>query len=685
MVEPAHKHHCSYRPDVDGLRAVAVLAVIGFHAFPGFVRGGYVGVDVFFVISGYLISGIILRGLWTRQFSFWGFYARRVRRIVPALAVVLMSTTIIGWLLLLPDEYAQLEKHVISAAFFVSNFTLWSEAGYFDTASVFKPLLHLWSLAVEEQFYLLWPMALVLGWKLATRIPLCIIAIASLSFALMIYLSRADPPAAFYSPLCRWWELMLGAGIASFPQLTIKNPFQRDLLSSLGTLSILLAAAVPLDHIVTAAAMVVPTAGAGMIIAAGPLALLNRNLLSWRPAVWIGLISYPLYLWHWPLLSFAKIIDPTPPPIRGVFVKIVLITIAFALAFTTYRFLEVKIRSSPMPRYAKPLLGSLGIACGTALIGAMPAVRVNSVPGDPFAWEETRWRTRSCLERYHLVAALEPFCIDFNPQVSPSMIVLGDSHSNHLMPGLEKAFPKTGILNIGSGACLPFENVDGYSQLDDAAHRQLCRVTMGTAFDVLRTNKSISTVLLSARGTSYISDHPFQDGEGYRLRSHVDDDDSNITVFVTALRRTLQELSDLDKRTIIVFDVPILGFHPKECLHLRTIELFNVIRKPCAVPRNVAMAEQHLYREMVMSEVNKFSKVSIVDPFDVLCDETFCAAIKDGQVFYRDADHLSVFGSEYVIDRLAIGYPCSTMHAGPPSLAEGVLATAPALLVECRQ
>jgi peptidoglycan/LPS O-acetylase OafA/YrhL len=650
--EPAHEAQASYRPDVDGLRAVAVLAVVGFHAFPSFIRGGYVGVDVFFVISGYLISGIILRGLWSRQFSFLGFYARRIRRIVPALAVVLLSTTMIGWLLLLPDEYAQLEKHVISAAFFVSNFTLWSEAGYFDTASGFKPLLHLWSLGVEEQFYLLWPMVLVLGWRLATKIPLCIITMAGLSFALLIYLSHTDPTAAFYSPLARWWELMLGAGIASLPQLRIKKPFWRDLLSSLGMLFIVLATAVPLDHIFTSMALLVPTTGAGMIIAAGPLALCNRHLLSWRPAVGVGLISYPLYLWHWPLLSFAKIIDPTPPPIRGVPVKTILITIAVALSVMTYRFLEVKIRSSPLPRYAKPLLGSLGITCITALIGAIPAVRVNSVPGDPFAWQETRWRTRSCLERYQLAAALEPFCVDFNSRLSPSIIVLGDSHSNHLMPGLEKVFPETGILNIGSGSCLPFENVDAFSELNDIQHRQLCRATMGTAFQVLRSSTSISTVLLSARGTSYISDHTFRDGEGNRLKSSVDDNDSNITIFTAALPRTLREITNLGKRAIIALDVPGLGFHPKECLHLRAIELLNVIREPCAVLRDAAAAEQRLYRELVIAAAAKFSDVSIIDPFDVLCDDTLCSAVKDGQMLYRDADHLSVWGSEYIIGRL---------------------------------
>jgi peptidoglycan/LPS O-acetylase OafA/YrhL len=359
----------SYRPDIDGMRAVAVLAVVGFHAFPGFLSGGYVGVDVFFVISGYLISGIIHRGLQNGKFRFWEFYARRIRRILPALVVVLVCTTVAGWLLLLPDEYAQLKKHVLSAAAFVSNFTLWSEAGYFDTASAFKPLLHLWSLGVEEQFYLLWPITLALAWKFGAKILPCIAIVAGSSFGLMIYFSSADPSAAFYSPMARFWELMLGAGLASFPEFAIKSDRLRDTLSALGLTSIACAIALPWDRFLSSWALLLPTSGAGLIIAAGPRGWCNRNLLARRPAVWIGLISYPLYLWHWPLLSFAKIIEPTPPAVRGVPIKLSLIAISFVLAFATYRLLELRVRSSRLPRYVKPLTAALGAACILALIG----------------------------------------------------------------------------------------------------------------------------------------------------------------------------------------------------------------------------------------------------------------------------------------------------------------------------
>src|SRR5882672_5100392 len=200
----------NYRADVDGLRALAVLLVLGFHAFPGRFPGGYIGVDVFFVISGYLISGIIFAGLSDSCFSFGDFYARRVRRILPALLIVLVFSYTLGWWVLLPHEYSRLSMHVASAAGFFSNFTSWKEAGYFDLHADTKPLSHLWSLAIEEQFYILWPLTLALAWKRKWNIPVVILLIGGASFAANIITVNQSYVAAFYSPACRIWELMIG-------------------------------------------------------------------------------------------------------------------------------------------------------------------------------------------------------------------------------------------------------------------------------------------------------------------------------------------------------------------------------------------------------------------------------------------------------------------------------------------
>ena len=204
----------TYRRDIDGLRAIAVLAVIGFHAFPAAVPGGFVGVDVFFVISGFLISTIVFGSLERGGFSYVDFYDRRIRRIFPALIIVLVATWIAGWRLLYPLEYANLGKHIASGAGFVSNFMLWRDSGYFDTGAEQKPLLHLWSLAIEEQFYLVWPLGLVLTWRFV-KLRFALIGVVALSsFGICVWLTGRDPVVAYYFPVTRFWELLMGAMLA---------------------------------------------------------------------------------------------------------------------------------------------------------------------------------------------------------------------------------------------------------------------------------------------------------------------------------------------------------------------------------------------------------------------------------------------------------------------------------------
>lgn len=209
-----HLSHPKYRPDVDGLRAIAVLAVVFFHAFPNVIKGGFIGVDVFFVISGYLISTIIFENLDRGSFSFSEFYARRIKRIFPALILVLVACFTFGWFVLLADEYKQLGKHIAAGAGFISNIVFWNEAGYFDNAAHTKPLLHLWSLGIEEQFYILWPLVLWFAWKRKFNLLTITILFAIASFALNVKGVKQDAVATFYSPQTRFWELLSGSLLA---------------------------------------------------------------------------------------------------------------------------------------------------------------------------------------------------------------------------------------------------------------------------------------------------------------------------------------------------------------------------------------------------------------------------------------------------------------------------------------
>jgi peptidoglycan/LPS O-acetylase OafA/YrhL len=335
--------HLKYRDYIDGLRAIAVLSVVGFHAFPDWIFSGFVGVDVFFVISGFLISAIILTNLESNHFSYAGFYARRIKRIFPALIAVIVTCFAIAWYVLLPDEFSQFLKHIAAGAGFVSNFVLWSEAGYFDNSAHTKPLLHLWSLSIEEQFYIVWPLLVGMVWRRKWNFLALALLIAGGSFALNVITTAADSTAAFYSPLSRSWELMVGGSLAYLslrhPRLIQQNP---NWQATVGLLAIGLGIfAVQNDSAFPGWWALLPTAGAFLLISAGPGAWVNKRILASRGLVWIGLISYPLYLWHWPVLVFAKIIVG-----RNLFVRdrVLLIVLSVVLAYITYRLLEKPIR-----------------------------------------------------------------------------------------------------------------------------------------------------------------------------------------------------------------------------------------------------------------------------------------------------------------------------------------------------
>lgn len=334
----------SYRADIDGLRAVAILAVVGFHAFPGRVPGGFIGVDVFFVISGYLITSIILSDLAQGRFSIAQFYRRRVRRIFPALLVVMAASLMIGWPILLSAEYAELGKHIAGGAAFVSNFVFYGEFNYFDKSPETKPLLHLWSLAIEEQFYIFWPLLLAAMWK--WRWIAVAAAIALASFAVNLYLSAQLPAAAFYWPIGRFWELAVGAILAGMAARGLTGAGRWANASSITGTMLLLAGLVVIDRDrgFPGAWALLPVLGCALLVYAGPGAWINRQLLSHRAMVGVGLISYPLYLWHWMLLSFAFIFSNYYLPSGQ---KATIVLLSFVLAWLTYRFVEVPIRFRP--------------------------------------------------------------------------------------------------------------------------------------------------------------------------------------------------------------------------------------------------------------------------------------------------------------------------------------------------
>ncbi len=437
----------AYRPDIDGLRAVAVLAVVAYHAFPNLVPGGFVGVDVFFVISGFLITGILRDGLAAGTFGFGDFYARRIRRILPALVVVLAASLAMGWWLLDPGDYAALGRHALASALFVPNLLSWQEAGYFDTASELKPLLHLWSLGVEEQFYLLWPLLLWVSWPYRRALPLVIAAVALVSFASGALLLQRDPVGAFFLPYARVWELAIGALLAALagrlPAAGVARPgLAADAAAALGLAMIVSACFVlDTDAPFPGARALLPTVGTALLVAAGPRTWSGRAL-SVGPMVWIGLLSYPLYLWHWPLLSLARLGYPehTGPALR-----LALVAASLLLAWLTWRWIERPVRSGPARRW-KVVLPSTALALVAAAAGLLVQgggapqrvdVDVRGYADYVYDFKPDSLVGRCWLGMFAAADAYAPECVQNDEgDGTPLLLVWGDSHAARLTVGL---------------------------------------------------------------------------------------------------------------------------------------------------------------------------------------------------------------------------------------------------------
>ena len=491
-----------YRADIDGLRALAVLSVVIYHAFPTRLTGGFIGVDIFFVISGFLISTIILGNLQKGSFSYLEFYRRRIRRIFPALMVVLLACLGLGWFGLLAGEYQQMGWHTLGGIGFVSNLMLWSEAGfdYFNTASESKPLLHLWSLAIEEQFYIVWPLLLVAVWKRQWNFMGVACGIALLSFSFNVLSFPAHAQAAFYSPLSRFWELIIG-GLLAHALMHKADAMARhaNAQSVLGMALIVAGLAlINQERAFPGWWALLPTLGAALLISAGPLAWLNRTVLSNPVAVWFGKISYPLYLWHWPLLSLAMLWNNEETPAGPV--RLGLVLLAIALAWLTYRFIELPIRVGNLG--ATPKL--VGAFCLVGLLAA-PVIFLNGFPGRAINKDETRVfldqykkLTRLGLSDYYQErcdfsdwttgrnkGSIDNACTALSGD-RPVYLLWGDSHGQALSFGIRKNIsPSVQLAQVVTSGCKPKLHPDPKNGTDQAA----CQASNEFAIEFIKKHK----------------------------------------------------------------------------------------------------------------------------------------------------------------------------------------------------
>ncbi|MYN44006.1 acyltransferase family protein [Pseudoduganella sp. FT93W] len=641
--EGASELNLTYRSDIDGLRALAVLAVVLYHAFPTLLPGGFAGVDIFFVISGFLIGGILLDGIARGGFSFAEFYARRVRRIFPALLIVMSACLAFGWFSLFPDEYKMLAKHVLGGAGFVSNYVLWNEVGYFDTAAETKPLLHLWSLAIEEQFYIVFPALLLLARR---RPMLLVLGMALVSFALNVGGVSHYASATFYSPASRLWELLLGTMLA-YQLRQRKDPSSTSVAGertqrALGSSGPSALQSI-LGLVLLAGAMLVlraerhfpgwwallPTLGALLVISAGPQAWCNRVLLSNRLMVGVGLISYPLYLWHWPLLAFARIVESGLPSVR---IRVVAVLAALGLAWLTWFMLERPMRR---PRYGRRKVGALCAAMLLLAPGAGLLYRYDGLPTRASVVDSARQQqdliftpdyrnAEVCMARYGFVGALQ-YCQLDQPQQAPTVLLLGDSHAGHLVDGLRSYYRSRGENLWYLQTRLPFV---GVPPGDDILQKETIRM-----MELALHTPGIRTVILST---------------AYKLAPST----ATGRVAYDALRNTLRQFLAQGKQVVFVNDVPALDFDPRACLR-RAGVASSQTRTDCAIPRSQFEHNVAEHAAALRAVLKEFPAVQLFDSAAPLCDAERCHAMLGQTLMYRDTHHLSASGDAYMAKQYA--------------------------------
>lgn len=687
------KSNGSYRSDIDGLRAIACIAVVLYHAFPTVFRGGFIGVDIFFVISGYLISSILYKSLFDKDAGKVGtidlldFYVRRIKRIFPALLAVLVACLSIGWFILLPDEYELLGKHTLGGSIYINNIMLYQESGdYFNVGSNAKPLLHLWSLGVEEQFYLIFPVFLFVVYKLNLNFVLTLAAFTVLSFFLNLNaVNHGLSAKAFYLPWYRFWELSIGAILAyvvnyksefidNLNSVLVKNKVNvflcrilfrttseeqqskifNNILAWTGLIAIVIGImSIQSNDRFPGKIALVPVLGALLIIAANKKAFINSRLLSSRAVVFLGLISYPLYLWHFPLLSIPFICYGEMPPS---YVRCIAILLAIVLAVITFLFIEPPLRYGSYPR-----VKALGLLFALLAVGFL-GYRVMDTGGFKNRMidkTEQEYIDKTVQERDELAANCQNNyyqewknqgnkCYMSNEQKDVAVDLFGDSAVGiNLGFGIHGLFKKGNkSYNLFSVSCQnPFF---GFRSAASG----------NTPKDKMRSDgkKEMDRAFLDAINNPNIKLFVFSHNPGCSFPDLVDTvDEANNSKSAEeklniGLRRTMDMLEQKGKKALFVLANPRLPFEPSKCQSSKRKIVPYFIETECSFERSmhdkntVYASYNQVINEAAVSDKN----INVIDLSRYFCDSEKCHAMKNNKVLYTDVFHLSPAGSEYV-------------------------------------
>ena len=624
-----------YRPEIDGLRTVAIIPVILFHSGLALFSGGFIGVDVFFVISGYLITSIIVEELENGRFSFSGFYYRRAKRILPALFVVMAVTIPFSWLWMLPAQHDSYARSLVYVSLFVSNFLFWKESGYFSPAAEEKPLLHTWSLAVEEQYYLLFPLLLVGLWRLGRNPVLAVIVLLScLSLWLSQWGSVNKPEANFYLLVSRSWEIFVGAIGALLVQK--KQPQGNGFLALLGLFCVFIALfsfdkSTPIPSVYA----LLPVCGTLLILVYARSTTLVAKILSFGPLVYMGLISYSLYLWHQPILAFSRL---KGLQLDDEWLLLVLLGLTFLLAMATYKFIERPIKKSQFFASKVRLFGVTGAVLIAFIAYGTTARNVgyfsSNYPAAAAMLAQIKWPaelsySEPCRSKY----GADQYCLINDIQKPPTVALIGDSHANHFYWGLNDYVANNGgnLLLLGAGACPPFV---GANRGFHPEHGHLrCFDRTDNLYQSVIDNPTIKEVYIAFRGDEYLRD----DVSLNDVHGEITQGDKVVKI-IAFLQRTVSLLQKSGKKVVFITDLPDLPISLEDC-----------IKDDYVLDHNTDCLEVTLgplssaYIE-IMQSVSLMKGVVVFPTYELAGDQF---PFGETGLTYRDSTHLSYQGSMY--------------------------------------
>lgn len=656
---PVVNHSLNYNPSIDGLRGIAISLVLIFHIWPEYFSFGYVGVDIFFVLSGYLITQIIYTKLEQKSFSLKEFYRNRIRRIFPSLIIVLSVALTFGYLFMFPSELEQLGKHIKSSAFFYENFRLMGEIGYWDESATLKPLLHFWSLAIEEQFYIFWPLILIILYKIRINIVYTLFILFIILFLIPI-VTEIDK---FYHTFSRAWELSLGGliFIISYRYKKIFEVFNSyKFLIYLGFFISILFSYNNTTFDTFKTLIVVFFSGLLVLSLSHEK---SKTIFSNSILVFIGLISFPLYLWHYIFISYAHIFGIE----LSIGIGLSLIFISILVSYLTYRYIEIYARAKTSYLFAFSLF-IIVLALGT--LGNYISKR-DGLPNRTHleSNEEFKKQFKRTPAKDDLGIILTEKILGYKPTndyikatsddiTKKYILVIGDSHAHTSYPGFALEFQKYGYESIllANSSCPPYIGGAMGKNLNDLNQ---CDKKINSIYEMINSKLDIQKVILTTR-MGYMHDLGFGvvDNGGKKWNYHYKDffvkqnDYDQKQNFFKVVKNTFSYFNNKNVKFYYLIENPELGFSPKSCM----IRPFGLFPNTCRLTLDAYLYRADEYRDFVYKLSKKHKYINILDPKNLYCDDKYCYAIRDGEMLYADDDHHSINGSlkqaKYFIDDL---------------------------------